>query len=210
MTQMIVWVGLGWITISVQTQSWWRYHFFLLLIPLAILAAKGIDLALRPDSRFRIWQQRLVAGCLLGMVGYNLWAFGAIGSAMARSGLPLTAETQLAYQQQRSINYAQASEDVKFVNEPGRKPGPMFVIGDPTLYILANRTQAIPLLGTIAEILLPEQWVLMEHQLQKARPNYIYIENKNLEFIPPTFLSFVNREYQAARTTAIGVWHEKK
>jgi hypothetical protein len=210
MTQMIVWVGLGVLTISVQTQSWWRYHFFLVLIPVAILAAKGIDLALRPESRFRIWQQRLVAGCLLGMVGLNLWAFGAIGSAMARSGLPVTAETQLAYQKLRSINYTQASEDSQFLNEPGRKPGPIFVIGDPTVYILANRTQAIPLLGTIAEILLPQQWTLMAEQLEKARPNYIYIEEDNLRFIPPTFLTYLNREYQKAGTTAIGAWYERK
>jgi hypothetical protein len=210
MTQMMVWVGLGLVTISIQTQSWWRYHFFLLLVPVAILAAQGIDFALRPDSRFRVWQERLVAGCLLGVVGLNLWAFGAIGSAMAQSGLPITPETKLAYQQLRSINYTQVSEDVKFVNEPGRKPGPIFVLGDPTLYLLANRAQAIPLLGTIAEILLPEQWILMEHQLQKAGPNYIYIENTKLEFMPPHFLSFLNREYQAVRKTTIGVWHEKK
>ncbi len=210
MTQMIVWVGLGLLTISIQTQSWWRYHFFLLLVPVAILAAKGIDLALRPESRFRIWQTRLVAGCLVGLVGLNLWTVVDISSAMARSGLPLTPETQLAYQQETSINYTEAWEEVQFVNEPGRKPGPMFVIGDPTFYILANRTQAIPLLGTIAEILLPEQWTLMERQLEKARPHYIYIENVNVQFIPPTFLNFMNRDYQVAKTSAVGVWYEKK
>ncbi len=210
MTQMIVWLGLGLVTISVQTQSWWRYHFFLLLVPIAILAAKGIDLALQPHARGGVWNRRIVAVCLLGMVGLNLLAVGRIGTAMARSGLPLTAETQLAYHKQTSLNYSSAAAAAKLLNEPGRKPGPVYVIGDPTVYILAHRTQAIPLLGTIATILLPEQWILMQHQLEAAHPAYLYIKKTDLKDIPSTFLAFVNRQYQSIQTIEDGTWYEER
>ena len=208
MIQMIVWLGLGLLTISIQTQSWWRYHFFLLLVPIAVLAAKGLDLALA--SQARRWNRGLVAVCLLGLVGFNVLAVGKIGLAMARSGLPFTPETLLAYQTQLAPNYALAEEAVKFVNEPGRKLGPMYVIGDPTLYVLANRTQAIPLLGTISAILLPDQWTLMQTQLKAARPPYLYIANDDVQYIPAEFFEFLKQMYSPAQKTIGGTWYEIK
>ena len=208
MIQMIVWLTLGLVTISIQTQSWWRYHFFLLLIPIAVLAAKGIDLAL--ESQARRWNRRFVAVCLLGIVGFNVLAVGKVGLAMTRSGLPVTPETQLAYQTQLSPTYALAEKAVKFVNEPGRKPGPIYVIGDPTFYVLANRTQAIPLLGTISAILLPDQWTLMQTQLKTARPPYLYINNDDVEYIPAAFFEFLNQMYSPAQKTIGGNWYEIK
>jgi len=196
------------LTISIQTQSWWRYHFFLLLVPIAVLAAKGIDLALQ--SQARRWNRGLVAACLLGLVGFNVLAVGNTSMAMARSGLPLTSETQLAYQTQLAPNYALAEEAVKFVNEPGRKPGPMYVIGDPTFYVLANRTQAIPLLGTISAILLPNQWTLMQAQLKAARPPYLYIVNNDVQYIPVEFFEFLKQMYSPAQKTIGGTWYEIK
>ena len=124
-------------------------------------------------TQARRWNQGLVAACLLGLVGFNVLAVGKIGLAMARSGLPLTPKIQLIYQTQLAPNYALAEEAVKFVNQPGRKPGPMYVIGDPTFYVLVNRTQTIPLLGTISTILLPDQWTLMQTQLKSTRPPYL-------------------------------------
>ena len=208
MIQMIVWLGLGLITISIQTQSWWRYHFFLLLVPIVVLAAKGIDLALQSPSRR--WDRGLVAVCLLGIVGFNVLAVGKMGLAMTRSGFPFAPETQLAYQTQLSPTYALAEQEVKFVNEPGRKPGPIYVIGDPTLYVLSNRTQAIPLLGTISAILLPDQWTLMQTQLKTARPAYLYIVNDDVQYIPAEFFEFLKQMYSPARKTIGGNWYEIK
>ena len=208
MIQMIVWLTLGLVTISIQTQSWWRYHFFLLLVPIAVLAAKGIDLALEPQARR--WNRGVVAVCLLGVVGFNVLAVGKMGLAMTRSGLPFTPETQLAYQTQLSPTYVLAKEAVKFVNEPGRKPGPIYVIGDPTFYVLANRTQAIPLLGTISAILLPDQWTLMQTQLKDARPPYLYIINDDVQYIPASFFEFLNQMYSPAQKTTGGNWYEIK
>ncbi|MBC7516388.1 MAG: hypothetical protein H7237_08180, partial [Alkalinema sp. FL-bin-369] len=51
-------------------------------------------------TQARRWNRGLVAACLLVLVGFNVLAVGKIGLAMARSGLPLTPKTQLAYQTQ--------------------------------------------------------------------------------------------------------------
>ena len=161
-------------------------------------------------TQARRWNRGLVAACLLGLVGFNVLAVGKIGLAMARSGLPFTPETQLAYQMQLSPNYVLAEEAVKFVNELGRKPGPIYVIGDPTFYVLANRTQAIPLLGTISAILLPDQWTLMQTQLKAARPPYLYIVNNDVPYIPAEFFEFLKQMYSPAQKTIGGTWYEIK
>ena len=136
MMQMVVWLGLGLMVISVQTLSWWAYHFFLLLVPMAVLAGKGIAVALQSD-RPR-WGRFVVLMSLLVLLILNVRAITKTGYAMARSGLPTNPENLLAYQKRMSPLYPSLSEQVQWVNEPGRVPGPIYVIGNPTLYVLSK------------------------------------------------------------------------
>ena len=206
MMQMVVWLGLGLVIISVQTLSWWAYHFFLLLVPMAVLAGKGIDVALqsvRPK-----WGRVVVLGALVVLLILNVRAIDKTGYAMARSGLPTSPENLLAYQKRMSPIYQMLSDEVGWVNDPVRLPGPIYVIGNPTLYVLSRRTQAIAFLGWIPAMMLREQWSTIEKQLDEARPTYLYIERNNVKFIPPEFWPFVNRVYKAAQETPEGTWYE--
>ena len=207
MMQMVVWLGLGLMVISVQTLSWWAYHFFLLLVPMAVLAGKGIDVALQ-SARPR-WGRFVVLVSLLVLLILNVRAIAKMGYAMARSGLPTNPENLLAYQKRMSPLYPSLSEQVQWVNEPGRVPGPIYVIGNPTLYVLSKRTQAIAFLGWIPEMMLREQWGTIEKQLDQARPVYLYIERRHVKSIPPEFWPFVNRVYKPAQETTHGTWYER-
>ena len=104
-------------------------------------------------------------------------------------------------------NYLLVNE-AQWINAPGRVPGAVYVIGNPTLYVLSHRTQAIAFLGWIPEMMLREQWTIMGKQLQQARPVYLYIDKSNVKYIPSEFWPFVNRMYKSAQETAEGTWYE--
>ena len=206
MIQMVVWIGLGLAVISVQTLSWWAYHFFLLLVPMTVLAGKGIEVALQSDRAK--WGRVVVAIALAVLLILNVRAIVKTGYAMARSGLPINPENLLAYQQRMSPLYPGLVNESQWVNAPGRVPGAIYVIGNPTLYVLSHRTQAIAFLGWIPEMMLREQWTVMGKQLEQARPVYLYIDKSNVQYIPSEFWPFVNRLYKSAQETAEGTWYE--
>ena len=206
MIQMVVWLGLGLTVISVQTLSWWAYHFFLFLVPMTVLAGKGIEVALQ--SAHAKWGRVVVAIALAVLLVLNVRAIVKTGYAMTRSGLPINPENLLAYQKRISPLYSSLVNEAQWVNAPGRVPGAIYVIGNPTLYVLSHRTQAIAFLGWIPEMMLREQWTVMGKQLDKARPVYLYIDKSNVQYIPSEFWPFVNRLYKSAQETTEGTWYE--
>ena len=206
MIQMVMWIGLGLAVISVQTLSWWAYHFFLLLVPMTVLAGKGIEVAIQ--SARPKWERIVVAISLAVLLILNVRAIAKTGYAIARSGLPTTPENLLAYQQRMSPIYPILSDEVKWMNEPERLPGPIYVIGNPTVYVLTHRTQAIAFLGWIPGMMLREQWAIVEKQLDQARPVYLYIERNDVKSIPLEFWTFVNRVYKPSQETQEGTWYE--
>jgi hypothetical protein len=156
-TQLIVWLGLGLAMIAAQSQSWWTYHFLLLLVPTSILAADGLDALLA--VRRRRWMARALVGLTLGaLVLLNLMAAVDMTNLMQRSGLPLSPPNQLAYHSLKAPFHSQMAREVAFLQRPEALPGKIYVIGDPTLYLLSGRAQAVALNGWIPEIFLPEQW----------------------------------------------------
>lgn len=206
MIQMVVWIGLGLAVISVQTLSWWAYHFFLLLVPMTVLAGKGIEVAVQLAQAK--WGRVVVALALAVLLILNVRAIATTGYAMARSGLPINPDNLLAYQQRMSPLYPGLVNEVQWVNASGRVPGAIYVIGNPTLYVLSHRTQAIAFLGWIPEMMLREQWTVMGKQLEQARPVYLYIDRSNVQYIPSEFWPFVNRLYKSAQETTEGTWYE--
>jgi hypothetical protein len=210
-TQLIVWLGLGLAMIVAQGQSWWTYHFLLLLVPVSILAACGLDrlLAVRRGLKQRL-ARRMALFCVSWLVLLNLWAIGDMGQIMARSALPVTPASQLQYQLQKSSIYREVAAEVAFLREPGARPGAIYVMGNPLFHLLSDRQQAVPLIGWIPEMLLPEQWQQLTQQLTVAQPNYLYTTTAEAHFMGPTLTQFLQQHYQPLRQSAIGTWYELK
>ncbi len=210
-TQLIVWLGLGLAMIVAQGQSWWTYHLLLLLVPVSILAADGLDRLLAANRGLkRILARRLALFCVSWLVLLNLWAIGDMGQIMARSGLPLTPTSQLQYQLHKSSIYREVAAEVAFLQEPGARPGDIYVMGNPLFHLLSDRRQAVPLIGWIPEMLLPEQWQQLAQQLTLAQPNYLYTTDAEVSFMGPIFTQFLQQHYTPVRHSAIGTWHELK
>jgi hypothetical protein len=208
-TQLIVWLGLGLAMIVAQGQSWWTYHFLLLLVPVSILAAYGLDRLLAVQRGLKqILARRLALFCVSWLVLLNLWAIGDMGKIMTRSGLPLTPASQLQYQLLKAPLYRELAHDMEFLKQPGTRPGKIYVIGNPVAYVLADRQQAVPLLGWISEMLLPEQWQELASQLTVAHPNYLYVMREHDHLIDPAFRQFLTTHYAPVQTLDFGTWYQ--
>jgi hypothetical protein len=213
--QLIVWLVLSLGMILLQSQSWWTYHFMLLLVPLTILAGYGIDWlidAVRlPQSQGYVYRQYwkvLLAGCLVGLAGVQLCALAIVGGNMLQSALPLTPTMQLQYQIHAAPSYRATHQDVQFIQQPESLPGPIYVVGNPIVYLLADRLQAVPLQGWIPEMLLPEQWRQLESQLLAAQPNYIFVAREDDRRLDQQFKAFVEQHYAVAQINEFSTWYQ--
>jgi hypothetical protein len=203
--QMLAWLGLGCAMILAQTQSWWNYHFMLLVVPLSVLAANGIDCLLQSTQRQR---QAIVTASLAWLVVVNLVAIGWTGSLMVRSGFDLTQAGQRRYQSLSSHWYQTAITETAFLKAPGSLPGDIYVIGESIFYVLADRGQAVPLLGCVPEIFLKEQWFELISQLQVAKPPYLFVASDYTEPIPDHFMQFLTSTYRPIHQSEAGTWYQ--
>jgi hypothetical protein len=102
------------------------------------------------------------------------------------------------------------NQEAEFLRQADRQPGPIYVIGNPVLYLLAERSQAVPLQGWVSEILLPEQWRQLESQLIAAKPHYIHVTHFDAGYMDKQFQAFLQARYGLAQSSEIGIWYELK
>jgi hypothetical protein len=213
--QLTVWLGLGVTMIMAQNQSWWTYHLMLLLVPLTILAAQGIEGLIGSARQPEVWLFRyrrgikiLLASCLGWLLLVGLLRVGHVSTNMALSTLPLSPTQEIQYQRQVAPLYDAALTDLEFLKTADRPDGSLYVFGNPVIYLLANKDQPIPMQGWISEILLPKQWQELLKQLEQARPTYIYIMTEDAKHIAPLITNWLEQHYQTAQTSKFGVWYQ--
>jgi Dolichyl-phosphate-mannose-protein mannosyltransferase len=207
--QLLVWLGLGLAMIVAQSQSWWTYHLVLLLVPISLLAGYGLEalLTVKRGRKLARWVVLLTIG---GLAVMNVMAVVDMGTIMVRSGLPFAPAQQLQYQLQKSPLYTEGVQEVALLQSPGALPGKIYVLGNPLLYLLSHRPQAVPLNGWIAEILLPEQWQQLIQQLTLAQTPYVYSNREADRYLSPSFVEFLNQRYTAVQKSEFGTWYQIK
>jgi hypothetical protein len=209
---MWAWIVLGFGMILSQSLSWWSYHFLLLLVPVGILATKGLEIALRSS---RQWGLRLAIVSLMGLLLCNVYSIGMIGQHMAQSGFLLSPASKVAYETRKFDRYAKSLTVANAFNRSPRRPGDIFVMGEPIIYHMVGRYQGIPLIGWITELLLEKQWPELINQIQSAQLPYIFIETDVIsspeirQDLLKSFLDYLQQHYRAIEKTEVGVWYER-
>lgn len=212
-------VGLG--VILIQGLSWWEYHYLLLLIPLGLLAAKGLDILWGHGKKYGMsfprWRTRVAAAFSLALLFSPLLVTLALKSlSLARHGFALRREERLRYQSIVSKDYSAVSdyktalEEIAFLSEPTSLPGKIYVCGNPVYYYLSQRDQAIAANGWMLELFLPEQWAEMNEQLEEARPSYLFISAEYPEIIQsrsPSTARLIEENYSVMRRSNAGIWY---
>jgi hypothetical protein len=205
MMQMVAWVSLGLLMVCAQSQSWWTYHFGLFLVPLAVLAAQGID---RLWQSKKAWRQAIVMGCLLYLVALNGLGLVQMVDSMVRSQFDFTVAGLDRYHRLVSPVYATATTETAFLRETQSRAGKVYFIADPVFYLVSDRLQAVPIIGWIPEELLQSQWVELGEQIKQARPPYVFVDANDQRYVPEDFVRSLLLDYRVMQRNGVGTWYE--
>lgn len=188
---LIAWLVAGVGVILFQRLSWWEYHWFLLLVPCGILAAKGVEI---------IWQEATEAGSFgkfFTKTGGKIVVFCSIIVLFSPYFKQITRKADGSFENYIKTPNGQAvvatatppsgdyaekyltiRDEVGFL--PTEKitgsPEKIFVVGQPLYYYFSGRAPAISSNGWMPEFFLDKQWRQLEAELRETKPKYIFIE----------------------------------
>jgi hypothetical protein len=212
---MATWLVVGLAVILVQRFSWWEYHFLLLFLPVAVLAVRGIDLLLLRLRAAGVGNGLLHAASLLLVLP-------AFANTLQEAAINVPAFTQAfvardgggteGYRRAVSGVYAEIADRVAAVRDEV-PPGPVYVFGNPLVYLLLGRTQAIPTQGWGWEWAISEQWQRLAPDLQAAAPPVIYLSHFYRPFVErrsPATMALLAETYQVLREDAAGTWYRRR
>ncbi len=212
---LLLWFICGLVLILLQVRSWFQYHYVLLLIPVGILAARGVD-GLWSHSVSE-WGEMMRARLrLLLILAIVFLYFGPIvrisidSIDLLRDGVPVTPATLRRIQGRFSNESREVIQDARFLSEPGSEPGPIYVCGHPFYYLLSGRREAAPLPGVVLRTYVPKQQAMLLDQLRRSRPSYILVSPLFRSIIDERFQSFqtfIDDHYRELRKSHAGVWY---
>lgn len=219
---LVAWAAAGAALIWAQVISWWAYHYLLLLVPIGLLAAQGIEklwstaAVVVPARRRRLVAATALAGFSLLAVLPIAPAATALADTVQTGSLPLDDASLRPYQAERNHDYAVAANTTAFLQDPHSRPGPIYVFANPLLYHIADRPPAIPLL---APWFYPTTalWHRLVDDLMDARPSYILVSDQALETMAgynpaiqqevEAFPLRLEQRYARLRTDVGGTWY---
>jgi hypothetical protein len=208
---LLIWLGLG--TALVFAQLQFPYQFQLLIVPLGLLAAFGVD---RLVTRLR----RPRSGLAIALVAVSLLlaviparALAGKGLTFARDDFALSADGREHFHAKYNPYYPVARESVAFLAEPDSAAGPIHVIGDYVLQYQSGRDMAIAINGNTVEELDSRLWRKAREQLADEPPPYIYVSDVGDELMrerSPDTSEFIADEYCRLRRVTDGMWYANR
>ena len=221
---LVLWIVLGFGVILVQLLSWWEYHYLLLLVPLGILAALGLDVLWShiadhvPRSQLR---RAAIAICasLAMLFSPLILSLSSYCTSLVLHDFALSREQRLLFMGNQHAEYRQALEEVAVLPEPRtcRDSTDLYVIGNPLYYYVSGREPTVPLMATWffpLQELLTEMWA----ELERERPRYMFVQSGALDKMQDAtsvdissdlrrVSIFIEDNYRLLQTSEVGTWH---
>lgn len=213
--------ALAWIVAGagvIALQRGWAYHFVLLLWPLGLVAATGVDVLLTHLKPVWIGKSALWRFAAAASVMTVLFAPAAVNLAnKVRHAMPLIRSLDerglYEYQSGMSPWYGAVRAEVKMLPQAAQSATDLYVFGDPLYIYLSHRVQPVAINGWSPEFLLPEQWSELHRSLVEAEPEYVFVQDYNEGLIRdryPDVLAWLERRYQVIKRGEHGVWYQRR
>ena len=208
------WVVMALAVILAQRFSWWQYHFLLLFVPVAVLGVRGLDvLSDRLRQTGHVGNGLVTAvSLLLVLAAFTNTAQSATTTWLALVNLFVDKGGDIeAYRRSVSDEYDRISREVAQVRDDSR-PGPIYVFGNPLIYLLFDRSQAIATQSWGWQNAIGEQWQSLEPDLAAAKPPFIYLSTRYRNYVQqgsPQTIAFLENEYVVIRQDKWGTWYSR-
>ncbi len=187
----LLWTFLGFIIILLQRHSWWEYHYSLLMLPLGILAVKGLEHLFEQLKNYRkpFWKIAVLAIIMFLFIP-TARRFNHKLSQYFQIETVKIGQTELQVKGDNLENYRSISAETAFLLTENPKPK-IFVMADPLYYYLSNSSPAISSNGWMPTLFTEVEWQKLNREMAEKKPKYVFlekiliqlIEEKNLEFI---------------------------
>jgi len=174
---LLAWLGAGTVVFLLQRWSGWEYQVFLVLVPLGLLAMRGLTTGF--DFAQRRWPRaRPGLGVVLG-IACVLALSGALARTLevVRTGALFDPAARRLLLARRSAGAYDYFEKVTaFLQSPDAAPGDIYVLGNPLSYWISGRMPAIAMPGGMS-IYGAREWALIARELARAAPPYVLVED---------------------------------
>jgi hypothetical protein len=209
----VAWIGAGIACILVQRFSWWPYQWQLLYAPVAILATLGADTLLAWLGRRRTVSQR--AKVAIAIVALLPVLFGYQQVLSDRLALLRAHEDEIArgdyggFREDVSEIYANARKAAAEIPD-GVDPATLYVMGDPLVYVVLGKVQAVPVHGWALEFFSPLSWERLTQELTSELPEAILLMPYYAELVDrkaPAIRDLLNDRYDLGSRTSFGDWY---
>jgi len=211
---LLAWLASGIAVFMIQRWSGWEYQVFLVLVPLGLLATRGLEALAQAIARR--WPgaatvRAIAAVLVLGAVATFAGALSRSVEAV-RTGAIVDPAVRRALLAKRSRGaYDHYTKMTAFLQAPEAEPGPIYVLGNPLAYWMCGRPPAIAMPGGISIYAAPE-WSLIARQLEAAKPPYILVEDpmaerlREKDAIDGPLRGLLERDYRPGARMGTGRW----
>ncbi len=218
---LLMWIASGAFVIVIQSWSYWQYQYLLFVVPLGILAALGLEAAAPALMALTLFRSRREARLTLAVAVLALFAepLGALAlkaTFLAKDGFALSPRGLETHQfrMSRGETYFRLVPEVRFLTRPDARPGPIYVIGDPLVYWLSGRKQAVPRSGGIlTSFLTASEWAKIVADLRAARPPYLFVQSEYVPVLEKTrprsdaLFALLASDYRPLKSDEMGFWY---
>ena len=208
MTRMLLaWVIAGIVITLAQRFSWWIYHFLIFLVPLGILALRGVDILLAELSRVR-WTASLAAKAL----AFVLLA-SPIGAMLAQLGSNVSFAIRFLdrgtfraddFRKAYSENYAQTIASIEVLPEL-RPDQSIYTLANSYHYLLLDRLQYGKYSGGNWLYLTSRERAEQLALLRTRPPGYVFVRPQYVS-ASPELAQFLRVQCNKYAVTSLGDW----
>jgi hypothetical protein len=212
---MLVWFAVGFVSIVLQSFSWYEYHYLLLFLPVAVLGVRGLDLLLqRLSERLgdeRPWTMRGASAFLCLLAIAPVVPAGVSAAFDHLRAFRLDRIGVEGFRAEHGRFYAEASRAAEIIrNDP--QPGDIYVFGYPLIYLKSGRAPALPISGWTWEYHIQSEWAALPGELQQAAPAFIYVEQMYDEMLgrqAPEVVTMLRQDYQPVHADRMGTLYRR-
>ena len=205
-TNCFVWLivaGFG-----VLVQNWWRYHFYIFLVPVGLLALDAIDSGMSPHETSRAASKAftIVVGalCLIPIVdGRELWRH------LGQSHLALEQNARGRFQTREDEYRAKVAAELA-PRRTIKGPIGVFYFGSPELQRAAGDPLITAVHGWSPEFYSTAIWERLSAELLRAQPSAVYVDSFSAPFVHGRgrlVQDWLERSFRFRARTPDGTWY---
>ncbi len=214
-TNLVTWAFSGFAVILIQRLSWWEYHYSLLMVPLGILAVKGVEklfVEIKASAKLRPKTPAYIFTAVIIMVLFVPTARRLMNKIRQSSQIEMIkiGNRQFGVTGDAAADYKSISADTAFLTTENPRAA-IFVVSNPLYYYLSDSPPVFSSNGAMSDMFTDFEWKRLDREMSEKLPKYIFLETRWIQTITeesPTFMNTVNKNYSIYATGDRGSFYK--